>query len=262
MDVRTKLLTMRFRNNSFFLDLHDFIKEKVNYGELSYKNLKYVYKKMYRHKSLFIKQNLFPVVEFLCKGYTPAESRSLAKLLEDATDKTIFCHGKREKNYVYNKLFKDLCFAYNRYDYYRKKDNPPVIARRLVKQEIENTSIQQREKEYDYFEKNNKFKKDSYLPSKMISKNIEEYIKEENKEKIVDKEEVNLIKDTYPKGTKIKLINMEDEYSVPSGTIGVVDFVDDVGTIHMIWETGSSLGLIPNLDQFEIIENKKKNIKI
>ena len=58
------------------------------------------------------------------------------------------------------------------------------------------------------------------------------------------------------KGTKIRLIKMDDPYHpVPSGTIGVVDCIDDMNQIHMNWETGSSLALIPNVDEFEIIEN-------
>lgn len=41
------------------------------------------------------------------------------------------------------------------------------------------------------------------------------------------------VKVLYPKGTKIKLINMNDKYAPSSGTIGTVDFVDDIGQIHI-----------------------------
>ena len=56
---------------------------------------------------------------------------------------------------------------------------------------------------------------------------------------------------------------MDDPYHpVPTGTIGIVDHVDDAGTIHMKWENGSSLGLIEGQDQFEVIKPKiKKNLK-
>ena len=46
---------------------------------------------------------------------------------------------------------------------------------------------------------------------------------------------------------------IEDIQAVPPNTIGVVQFVDDIGTIHMNWQTGSSLGLIVGKDEFEII---------
>ena len=46
---------------------------------------------------------------------------------------------------------------------------------------------------------------------------------------------------------------MYDIQAVPSNTIGTVDFVDDIGTIHINWENGSSLGLIEGKDEFVII---------
>lgn len=64
------------------------------------------------------------------------------------------------------------------------------------------------------------------------------------------------VKVLYPKGTKIKLIKMNDKYAPPSGTIGTVDFVDDIGQIHVKWESGGSLALIIGEDNFEVIEQK------
>ncbi len=61
------------------------------------------------------------------------------------------------------------------------------------------------------------------------------------------------IKKKYKKGTKIKLIKMYDIQAVPPNTIGIVDHIDDIGTIHINWENGSSLGLIEDKDEFEII---------
>lgn len=43
--------------------------------------------------------------------------------------------------------------------------------------------------------------------------------------------------------------------SLPSGTIGVVFAIDDLGTIHVAWENGSTLGLIPEVDIFRKIQN-------
>lgn len=65
------------------------------------------------------------------------------------------------------------------------------------------------------------------------------------------REEAAEIREQYPEGTKIRLIHMDDEYHpVPDGTIGTVTYVDDIGTIHMRWNTGSSLGLVPGEDRF------------
>lgn len=69
----------------------------------------------------------------------------------------------------------------------------------------------------------------------------------------MDYKKIEDIKKKYVKGTKIKLIKMNDKQAVPVGTTGIVDFVDDIGTIHMKWENGSTLGLIVGEDEFEIV---------
>lgn len=66
---------------------------------------------------------------------------------------------------------------------------------------------------------------------------------------------VAYLKNKYTPGTKIKLIEMNnDPDPIEPGTIGKVDFVDDAGHIHMKWDNGRSLALIPNVDKFSIIE--------
>jgi len=72
---------------------------------------------------------------------------------------------------------------------------------------------------------------------------------------------IERIKEKYPVGTRIKLKYMDDDYAVPSGTCGAVDFVDDEGQIHMLWDNGRTLALIDGLDDFEIIDIEK-GIKI
>lgn len=68
---------------------------------------------------------------------------------------------------------------------------------------------------------------------------------------------VNVIKAMYPKGTRIELIHMDDSQAVPGGTRGTVWYVDDMGTIHMKWDNGRTLGLIPEEDEFKIIKEAK-----
>lgn len=59
------------------------------------------------------------------------------------------------------------------------------------------------------------------------------------------------IKQTYPPGTRIELISMDDPYApVPSGTRGTVAYVDDIGQIGMKWDNNRSLSLIPGEDSF------------
>ena len=64
-------------------------------------------------------------------------------------------------------------------------------------------------------------------------------------------QEVNRIKTHYPVGTRIELISMDDPYApVPSGTRGTVDYVDDGGQLHMRWDNGRTLAVIPGVDSF------------
>ena len=47
------------------------------------------------------------------------------------------------------------------------------------------------------------------------------------------------------KGSRVKLICMNDPYSdLEAGTLGTVMHVDDIGTIHVAWDCGSSLGVV------------------
>lgn len=63
----------------------------------------------------------------------------------------------------------------------------------------------------------------------------------------------------YPAGTKIQLISMRDEkYPVLPGTVGEVTHIDDMGSIHMKWQNGSSLALIPEVDSFRVVPGAKK----
>lgn len=64
---------------------------------------------------------------------------------------------------------------------------------------------------------------------------------------------VKNIKETFLPGTIIRCLSMDDKQAIPSGTLGVVTHVDDMGTIHMVWTTGSTLGLIVGEDVFEVM---------
>lgn len=58
-------------------------------------------------------------------------------------------------------------------------------------------------------------------------------------------------KEMYPPGTRVELDHMEDALApVPAGTRGVVVAVDSIGQIHMKWDNGRSLALVPGVDSF------------
>ena len=65
---------------------------------------------------------------------------------------------------------------------------------------------------------------------------------------------VQKIRESFVPGQRIRLLHMEDQYQpVPDGTEGSVEFVDDAGQIHMKWDNGRTLALIPGVDRFELI---------
>ena len=68
------------------------------------------------------------------------------------------------------------------------------------------------------------------------------------------KERIEALRKYYPRGTKVKLLAMDDPQAPPTGTMGEVMGVDDAGQLLVRWETGSSLSLIPGVDSFRIAE--------
>ena len=55
---------------------------------------------------------------------------------------------------------------------------------------------------------------------------------------------VKSIKEQYPKGTRVELTKMDDIQAPPIGTRGTVIGVDDIGSIMVNWDNGSSLSVV------------------
>ncbi len=73
------------------------------------------------------------------------------------------------------------------------------------------------------------------------------------------REEVERMKKMYPVGTRIELLQMQDPYAaIESGMQGTVEHVDDIGTLHMKWDNGRTLGIIPGEDNFKILSKPQK----
>ncbi len=70
------------------------------------------------------------------------------------------------------------------------------------------------------------------------------------------------MKQNYPVGTKLVLDQLYDPYcDLPIGLKGIVQHVDDIGTVHCIFENGSTLGLIPGEDRFhKDVEKMAENL--
>ena len=58
----------------------------------------------------------------------------------------------------------------------------------------------------------------------------------------------------YPKGCRVELISMDDPYRMmPPGLKGAVKAVDDIATVHIAWDNGSSLGAAYGVDHIRKI---------
>ena len=71
-----------------------------------------------------------------------------------------------------------------------------------------------------------------------------------NSERNLTAKEIAEIRLSYLPDTRIELVHMEDNWAVPSGTRGTVDYVDDAGQIHMKWDNGRTLAIVPQVDKF------------
>ena len=66
----------------------------------------------------------------------------------------------------------------------------------------------------------------------------------------ISKSTLALLREQYPTGTRVELVEMDDPYNtrLHPGCRGTVISVDSIGTIHVNWDCGSSLGVVYGVD--------------
>ena len=67
--------------------------------------------------------------------------------------------------------------------------------------------------------------------------------------KFPNKDTVERIRRTYPAGTRVELLEMDDPQAPPVGTLGTVLGVDDTGSLLMKWDNGSGLNVVWQQDR-------------
>ena len=55
-------------------------------------------------------------------------------------------------------------------------------------------------------------------------------------------------------GKRIRINHMEDMLPVPDGTEGIITGVDGIGKIQVKWDNGSTLSVIDEIDDYEILD--------
>lgn len=58
------------------------------------------------------------------------------------------------------------------------------------------------------------------------------------------RESVERIRKQYPVGCRVELLRMDDPQAPPSGTKGTVRYVDDIGSLGVAWDNGSTLQVV------------------
>jgi hypothetical protein len=55
-------------------------------------------------------------------------------------------------------------------------------------------------------------------------------------------------------GKRVRLVRTTDPYTnLKSGDEGVVDHIDDIGTVFVKWDNGSGLGLVQGEDSYWVV---------
>ena len=65
---------------------------------------------------------------------------------------------------------------------------------------------------------------------------------------MIRKDALEALQKTYPAGTRVVLVSMDDPEAPPPGTLGTVVAVDSLGTVHVNWDNGSTLGVVYRVD--------------
>lgn len=71
------------------------------------------------------------------------------------------------------------------------------------------------------------------------------------------KELVEEIRKLYPAGTRVELKEMDDIQAPPVGTNGTVMGVDDIGSLLISWDNGSSLHALYGVDKVTKVDESK-----
>jgi predicted CopG family antitoxin len=57
-------------------------------------------------------------------------------------------------------------------------------------------------------------------------------------------------------GMRIQMISMDDQHAIDRGMQGTIVRIDDLGTLHVKWDDGSTLGVIPEIDEYQLLPNE------
>ena len=66
--------------------------------------------------------------------------------------------------------------------------------------------------------------------------------------RMISKEALRALRERYPAGTRVELVQMDDAQAPPVGSKGTVRGVDDMGSIMVAWDNGCGLSVAYGAD--------------
>ena len=73
--------------------------------------------------------------------------------------------------------------------------------------------------------------------------------------RVISKEALQALRERFPRGTRVELVQMDDPQAPPAGTKGTVEGVDDIGSIMVRWDNGSGLNVVYGIDVCRKVAN-------
>ena len=73
--------------------------------------------------------------------------------------------------------------------------------------------------------------------------------------RMISKEALQALRERFPRGTRVELVQMDDPQAPPIGTKGTVLGVDDIGSIMVAWDSGGSLNVVYGEDKCRKVES-------
>lgn len=73
------------------------------------------------------------------------------------------------------------------------------------------------------------------------------------------RETVRRVRELYPVGTRVELLEMDDVQAPPIGTKGTVVGVDSTASLLVAWDNGSSLNVVYGVDRVRKLSGGNAN---